>query len=186
MALLRDVLLLSRRPPPCDVLHLVTSSSLRCPPPCDVLLLATSQRPPPCNFAMSSSSQCLLATSRCLLHATSSSTRRPPPHDVLLHATLRCPPPRDFMMSSSLQLRDVLLQTTSRRPLLLCCSRAAKQNFFQLNCHFWAAAHRPMFSPSPLLPAFIKTEQGGKNNGEKISCLDNFAVHSLTFFSIKV
>jgi hypothetical protein len=34
--------------------------------------------------------------------------------------------------------------------------------------------------------AYIKTEWGGKKNGEKTSCLDNFAVHSLTIFSIKL
>jgi hypothetical protein len=67
--------------------------------------------------------------------------------------------------------------------------------FFQLNCHFWGERARSMISQPtdrcsprchcrPL--AFIKTERGGKNNGEKTSCLDNFAVPSLTFFWIKL
>ena len=34
--------------------------------------------------------------------------------------------------------------------------------------------------------SFIKTEQGGKKNGEKTLRLDNFAVPSLTVFSIKL
>ena len=65
--------------------------------------------------------------------------------------------------------------------------------YFQLNCHFWGERARSMISQptdrcSPCCHcrplAFIKTERGGKKNGEKTSCLENFAVHSLPFFSI--
>ena len=46
---------------------------------------------------------------------------------------------------------------------------------------------QPMFARSPLPPlAFMKTEQGGKKNREKTLRLDNFAVPSLTVFSIKL
>ena len=65
--------------------------------------------------------------------------------------------------------------------------------FFQLNCHFWGERARSMISlPTdqcsprhhcrPLV--FNKTERGCKKNGEKTSCLDNFAVYSLTFFQL--
>jgi hypothetical protein len=55
---------------------------------------------------------------------------------------------------------------------------------FQLNCNFWGervihgiTAHRPIFVTLPLLPSeFIKTEQGGKKNGEKRSRISNFSV----------
>jgi hypothetical protein len=67
--------------------------------------------------------------------------------------------------------------------------------FCQLNCQFWGERAPSMITQSTdwCLPrrhcrplAFIKTVRGGKKNGEETSCLDNFAVHSLTFFSIKL
>jgi hypothetical protein len=44
-----------------------------------------------------------------------------------------------------------------------------------------------MFAPSPLLTACVFLNRAGRQKEwwDNIVCLDNFALHSLTFFSIK-
>ena len=91
-------------------------------------------------------------------------------------------------------LKKQQYQKNGEKPLCFDNFTVLSLTFFQLNCHFGANARSMISQPTdqcsprrhccPL--AFIKTERGGKKNGETTSCLDNFSVHSLTFFSIKL
>jgi hypothetical protein len=48
------------------------------------------------------------------------------------------------------------------------------------------ASHRPMFAPSPLLTVCVFINRAGmqKEWWDNIVCLDDFAIHSLTFFQL--
>ena len=66
--------------------------------------------------------------------------------------------------------------------------------FFQLHCYFRGrrvicdiAVHSPIFAPPPPPPAHIYWNRAAtQKNGEKPLCSNDFSVHPLTFFSIKL